>query len=66
MKRKRILIPLILVAGAGLAIYAGAFRSAAPLEGSGTVQARNIRVGSKVGRRIAAVKVREGDAVEAG
>jgi multidrug resistance efflux pump len=36
------------------------------LEGSGTVEARNIRVGSKVGGRIDKVLVREGDTVEAG
>src|SRR5262249_50794038 len=36
------------------------------LQGSGTVEARNIRVGSKVGGRIDQVLVREGDRVEAG
>jgi multidrug resistance efflux pump len=36
------------------------------LRGAGTVEARNIRVGSKVGGRIDQVLVREGDKVEAG
>ena len=36
------------------------------LQGSGTVEARNIRVGSEVGGRILEVRVREGDKVEAG
>lgn len=46
--------------------YAVASRTPQSLEGSGTIEARNIRVGSKVGGRIAEVKVREGDRVEAG
>lgn len=37
-----------------------------PLEGSGTVEARDIHVGSKVGGRIAKVLAREGDRVDAG
>ena len=36
------------------------------LQGSGTVEARNIRVGSKVGGRIDKVLVREGDNVKPG
>jgi multidrug resistance efflux pump len=36
------------------------------LQGSGTVEARNIRVGSKIGGRIDKVLVREGDSVEPG
>ena len=36
------------------------------LQGSGTVEARDIRVGSKVGGRIDKVLVREGDRVESG
>src|SRR5260370_37171310 len=38
----------------------------ASLHGSGTVEARNIRVGSKIGGRIDKVLVREGDPVQAG
>src|SRR2546422_3290953 len=67
MTRKRILIVALIVAGlAGAALYAGVFRRAEKLEGSGTIEARNIRVGSKVGGRIVEVRVREGDRVEAG
>ncbi len=61
---------LVVVAGAVIlvsaAFYVAASREAKPLEGSGTIEARNIRVGSKVGGRIAEVKVREGDRVETG
>ena len=67
MKRK-LLIPVVL--GAALAAMGAYsmnwFRRDTALEGSGTVEARNIRVGSKVGGRIDKVLVREGDAVEAG
>src|SRR6202030_3047859 len=38
-------------------------RNDSTLEGSGTVEARDIRVGSKVGGRIDKVLVREGDRV---
>jgi HlyD family secretion protein len=67
MNRKRILVLLILIAVAAVAAYSmGWFRHDPGLTGSGTVEARNIRVGSKVGGRIDKVLVREGDAVEAG
>lgn len=67
MTRERILILALVAAGiAGTTIYLLAFGRNATLEGSGTVEARNIRVGSKVGGRILEVKVREGDRVEAG
>jgi HlyD family secretion protein len=67
MNRKRILIVLILGGLAALAAYSmGWLHRDAGLTGSGTVEARNIRVGSKVGGRIAKILVREGDAVEAG
>lgn len=67
MKRKRIiLIFLVAAVIAGSAIYAGWFRKDDTLQGSGTVEARNIRVGSKVGGRIDQVLVREGDSVKPG
>lgn len=47
-------------------VYGGWFRRETGLAGSGTVEARNIRVGSKVGGRIDKVLVREGDRVESG
>ncbi len=67
MNRKRLLIPL-LVAGIGaVAAYSmGWFHRDTGLQGSGTVEARNIRVGSKIGGRIDKVLVREGDSVEPG
>jgi HlyD family secretion protein len=67
MNRKRILIVLIAaVALAATVLYAGWFRRDTALQGSGTVEARNIRVGSKVGGRIDKVLVREGDSVQPG
>ena len=67
MKRK-FLIPVVLIAAlAAMGAYSmNWFRRDTALEGSGTVEARNIRVGSKVGGRIDKVLVREGDTVEAG
>src|ERR1700682_174083 len=67
MSRKRILI--LLAAAAVLAatgLYAGWFHRDTGLQGSGTVEARNIRVGSKIGGRIDKVLVREGDSVQPG
>lgn len=67
MKRNRVLLGVGLVsAGLGLTIYLWAIGRPELVEGSGTVEARNIRVGSKVGGRILEVRVREGDQVEAG
>jgi HlyD family secretion protein len=67
MNRKLILIVVVVAALAGVAAYsAGWFHHQTQLQGSGTVEARNIRVGSKVGGRIEKVLVREGDPVEAG
>jgi len=67
MNSKRILIALLLLAIAAVAAYSmGWFHRDSALTGSGTVEARNIRVGSKVGGRIEQVLVREGDTVQAG
>lgn len=67
MKRKRIIFAGILVAAIiGVSLYVRALGPRDALEGSGTVEARNIRVGSKIGGRVLEVKVREGDLVEAG
>ena len=67
MNRKRILIILAVAAVlAATALYAGWFHRDTALQGSGTVEARNIRVGSKIGGRIDKVLVREGDSVQAG
>jgi membrane fusion protein YbhG len=67
MTRKRITIIVVLsVIVTGTALYAGWFRRDTALQGSGTVEARNIRVGSEVGGRIDKVLVREGDSVAPG
>src|ERR1700676_2377439 len=65
---RKLLIPVLVVAALiGLAVYStGMLHRDSSLHGSGTVEARNIRVGSKIGGRIDKVLVREGDPVEAG
>src|SRR5947199_9593482 len=67
MNRKLILI--LIAASAVLTatgLYAGWFRRDTTMQGSGTVESRDIRVGSKIGGRIDKVLVREGDAVRPG
>jgi multidrug resistance efflux pump len=67
MRRKVLILILGVTAAVGVAAYSmGWFHHETYLQGSGTVEARNIRVGSKVGGRIDKVLVREGDSVEAG
>src|SRR5258708_5717226 len=67
MTRRRILIlPAAAAVLPATVLYAGWFRRDTALQGSGTVEARNIRVGSKIGGRIDKVLVREGDSVQAG
>lgn len=67
MNKKRVVIVVLIAAVAGgTAVYATWFRRDEGLTGSGTVEARNIRVGSKVGGRIDQVLVREGDSVQPG
>ncbi|MCL5286942.1 MAG: biotin/lipoyl-binding protein [Acidobacteria bacterium] len=66
MKKRIAIVVIIVAAGVGVAAWLGAFGQPKELLSSGTVEARNIRVGSKIGGRITEVKVREGDAVEAG
>lgn len=59
----------LLIVGALLALGYGGYRvylERKPYEWSGTVEARTISVGSRVGGRIKEVLVREGDAVQAG
>lgn len=64
MKKRIIVIAVVVVAGGISAGYA--WRGSAPesLTASGTLEARNISVGSKVGGRISQVLVHEGDHVE--
>ncbi|GAC1680588.1 MAG: hypothetical protein PVS2B2_19050 [Candidatus Acidiferrum sp.] len=67
MTRRRITFLILIAAAIGVsAVYAGWFRRDTTLQGSGTVEARNIRVGSKIGGRIDKVLVREGDLVQPG
>ena len=67
MKRKHIiLLAVVIVVLAASAIFGGWFRKDDSLQGSGTIEARNIRVGSKVGGRIDKVLVHEGDTVQPG
>jgi HlyD family secretion protein len=68
MKLKPVIIVMVLIAiviAAGF-FFGGWFHHDTGLRGSGTVEARNIRVGSEVGGRIDKVLVREGDIVAAG
>ncbi len=68
MTRKRIFLILgvAAVVVVATAVYASWLHRDPALVGSGTVEARDIRVGSKVGGRIDKVLVREGDAVQPG
>ena len=68
MKLKPVIIVIALIAVALTAgiLFGGWFHHDTGLQGSGTVEARNIRVGSKIGGRIDKLLVREGDTVEAG
>jgi multidrug resistance efflux pump len=67
MNRKRVILIVVLAGLAAAAVYSmGWFRHDTGLQGSGTVEARNIRVGSKVGGRIDKILIREGDTVAAG
>jgi HlyD family secretion protein len=69
MSRKNIailVVLIVLVTGAVVSARWFQRRNDATLQGSGTVEARYIRVGSKIGGRIDKVLVREGDSVKAG
>src|SRR3954468_11184267 len=64
---KKILIAACVLIGVGvLAGFSLNWGRTKALAASGTLEARNINVGSKVGGRIVEVKVREGDHVSAG
>ena len=60
-----ILIALLAVSGAAFGTYSFLHPRATGIPASGTLEARNISVGSKVGGRVAKVLVQEGDRVEA-
>jgi len=66
MKNKSLLIMGLVVVVAGLsAAFAFKGHSRDSLNASGILEARNIKVGSKVGGRVSRVLVREGDRVQA-
>jgi HlyD family secretion protein len=64
MKRRLPLLILLVIAVVGYVVYR-ARKADAPFEWSGTIEARTIEVGSRVGGRVQAVHVREGDLVAA-
>jgi membrane fusion protein YbhG len=64
MKKKIVILVAVLVVGS-ISVYAWKSGRSGQLMASGTLEARNINVGSKVGGRISRVLVREGDQVEA-
>jgi multidrug resistance efflux pump len=69
MSRKNSAILIVLIVLITAAVVSARWfhgRNDSTLQGSGTVEARDIRVGSKVGGRIDKVLVREGDYVKAG
>ena len=67
MKRKLLISVVVIAAIATVGTFSMSwFHRDTALRGSGTVEARNIRVGSKIGGRIDKVLVREGDTVVAG
>lgn len=67
MKRRPIVILLVLAAAAGAAFWAFRARQREkPLTFSGSIEARDVEVGSLVGGRVASVLVDEGATVKAG
>jgi HlyD family secretion protein len=67
MNRKRLIILVVVAAAIAATVYAaGWFHHDSALQGSGTVEARDTRVGSEIGGRIDQVLVREGDRVKPG
>jgi HlyD family secretion protein len=66
MTARKVILVILAAAILGGGLYAWSRRDAGTLTASGTIEARNIRVGSKIGGRILEVRVREGDRVEPG
>ena len=66
MNKKALIVVVAVVAVCAMAAYGFFGRRSSSLTASGTLEARNISVGSKVGGRVAEVLVREGDHVQPG
>ena len=67
MKRRQLVVLLLLAAAAGAAFWVFRARQREkPLTFSGSIEARDVEVGSLVGGRVASVLVEEGAAVKAG
>lgn len=66
MNRKVMIIVIVVAAVLAVAAYGYFGRGSEGLTASGTLEARNINVGSKVGGRVQEVLVREGEQVEPG
>jgi len=64
VKRTIIVIAIVLIAGGAYAAHRWFGRKSEGVLASGTLEARNINVGSKVGGRVEKVLVREGDHVD--
>ena len=64
MKKKIAIIAGLLIIGSFSAAYAWKSRGNDALGAAGTLEARNISIGSKIGGRVSRVLVREGDHVE--
>ena len=64
MKKKLAIVALILVVGGLTAAFAWKRKGDGQLMASGTLEARNINVGSRVGGRVSSVLIHEGDRVE--
>src|SRR5690349_4214815 len=66
-KKRSIPIPVVVLVIIGL-VYGGYrwYEARQPYEWSGTVEARVVYLGSRVGGRVKEVKVKEGDEVEVG
>jgi HlyD family secretion protein len=65
MKRRLVIVGVLIAVGIALAAASCGWGKDKNLTASGTLEARNINVGSKVGGRITQVLAREGDRVQA-
>src|SRR5437870_4381526 len=62
---KKVLIPVFVLVAVAIAFASGLFRRGDKnISASGTLEARNINVGSKVGGRVTKISVAEGDHVQ--